>query len=184
MNLKEKKLNSTQLYSGKVFKARVDEVLLPNNTVSKREVIEHIGGVCVAAQAHDGTFFIVKQFRYPHDAILTEFPAGKKERGEDALETAKRELQEEVGYIAKEWVSLGQCIPTPAYDEEIIDLFYAKDLEFVGQNWDPEEFLLIESLSLGEISNLIMANEIRDAKTICLTFKLSEYMQKHVLSSK
>ena len=176
--MQEKKIRSRPQFKGRVFNTRIDDVLLPNDQVSIREVVEHIGGVCIAAQKDDGTFYLVKQFRYPHNKVFIEFPAGKKECGELPLITAKRELQEEVGVIAQKWVYLGRCVVAPAYNEEVLELYYAHDLKEVGQSLDQEEFIEVNSASLTEISEMIMKDKIQDAKTICLFFKLTQYFSE------
>jgi len=172
MNFKEKKVSSQSIYDGVVFKVHVDEVILPNGKTSKREVIEHIGGICIAAKTEDNRFFMVKQYRYPHNRVFLEFPAGKKEKGEDPLIGAKRELLEETGYLAKHWEYLGSCIPTPAYDTEVIDLYYAENLKFQGQSLDPEEFIEVVTYSLEELEEMARKHEIMDAKSLCLLYHL------------
>ena len=173
MKFKEKKLVSKTIYEGVVFTAKVDEIELPNGKLSKREVIEHIGGVCIAAKTKDNRYFIVEQYRYPHERIFTEFPAGKKEKNEDPLLSAKRELLEETGYSAEHWEYLGSCIPTPAYDTEIIELYYASNLQFEGQDLDPEEFITVKTYTLEELEAMVINHKIKDAKTICLLYHLS-----------
>ena len=172
MNFREKKLNRTTIYTGVVFKVHVDDIVLPNGKTSKREVIEHIGGVCIAAKTEDNRYYIVQQYRYPHKRVFIEFPAGKKEKGEEYLQSAKRELEEEIGYEANYWEYLGSCIPTPAYDTEIIDLYYADDLVYKGQNLDSEEFIEVETKTIDELETMVLNQHIKDAKTICLLHHL------------
>jgi NTP pyrophosphohydrolases including oxidative damage repair enzymes len=180
MNFKEEKISEKTIYDGAVFKVHVDDVLLPNGKPSKREVVEHIGGVCIAAKTADNQYFMVRQYRYPHNRIFLEFPAGKKEKGEDPLVGAKRELLEETGYLAEHWEYLGSCIPTPAYDTEVIDFYYAENLSFQGQDLDPEEFIEVKTYSLEELEEMARNHEIKDAKSLCLLYHL--YLRKKVIS--
>ena len=94
MNLKEKKLSSDYRFNGRIINLRVDNVELPNGKTAEREVVEHPGGVCVAALTERDELLMVRQFRYPYMQELLEIPAGKLERGEIPLECGKRELIE------------------------------------------------------------------------------------------
>ena len=174
MKLKEKKLNRQTIYEGQVFNVFHDEVLLPNDKKSYRDIVEHHGGVCIAARKPDGHYLLVQQFRYPLNKNMLEFTAGKKEKGEDPLMCAKRELLEETGYQAKEFIPLGSFVPTCGYSTEIIYLYFADKLSFCGQNLDENEFLNVVELTLDDILNKIMSNEIDDAKTIIMAFKLNQ----------
>lgn len=172
MDFKEKKLSSNTIFRGVVFNISVDEVELPDGKLTKREVVHHHGGVCIAAKTSDNRYYLVTQFRYPHKQLFLEFPAGKKEKNEDSLECAKRELQEETGYRANNWLYLGACVPTPAYDTEVLDLYYADELIFTGQNLDAEEFLSVQTYSLAELETMVLQQKITDSKTICLLYHL------------
>ena len=148
MNKVEKKIKSTRIFDGKIINLRTDEVLLPDGNKGYREVVEHPGGEAIALQKEDGKFFLVNQFRYGQQKTMLEFPAGKKEYGEDALTCAKREIVEETGYSGKDYVYLGQMVPTGAYLEEVIDMYYAKTDKYYGQHFDDDEFITLESYSL------------------------------------
>lgn len=172
MKLEEKQLKRTPIYEGKVIKVYVDDVELPDGHKSKREIVEHRGGVTIAARKEDGTLIMVNQYRYALNRVMKEFVAGKKEYGEEPLLTAQRELEEESGYVADKWVNMGRFIPTCGYDNEIIDLFYAEGLHFVGQHLDENEFLNVYSMSLSDIIKEIEDGTIQDGKTIILAYKL------------
>lgn len=166
------------IYQGVVFDVYEDEVLLhQNNQLTTRELIDHPGGVCVAAQRSDGKFILVSQYRYAQQAIGLEFIAGKKEKDEDPFKAIQRELQEEGGVMAQTWHELGEAFPSPAYLNEKIHLYYAKDLTTVGQHLDEEEFIQLYYLSLDEIIQMIEQNEIKDMKTILLAYKLKSMIQ-------
>ena len=100
MNLTETPLSQEYKYKGRIINLRVDEARLPNGAKATREVIEHPGGVCVAALTDEGELLFVRQFRYPYQEVIPEIPAGKLTPGEDPLECGKRELQEETGAAA------------------------------------------------------------------------------------
>ncbi len=170
----EKPKKQKKVYEGIVIDVRIDEAETSLGTTVKREVVEHIGGVSIALEDDDGSFFMVRQFRYGQQKEMIEFPAGKKEIGEDALETAKREIEEEIGYKGEDFEYLGKIVPTPAYDTEVIDLYYAHKGKKVGQNLDEDEYLIIEKWKLEDIIEAIMNGEITDAKTVAMAFILKE----------
>lgn len=178
MNLEQKAVSSERIYDGTVISVRKDDALMPDGTHAMREVVEHHGGVGIALEDLDGTFFMVTQWRYAQKQVMLEFPAGKKEKGEDPFATAKREVVEETGYEGKDWVHFGTLVPTPAYDEEVIDMYYAKKGEFRGQHLDADEFLNVRKMTLDEIIDEIMSGKITDAKTIAMAFMTREYKER------
>ena len=177
MELNEKQISRKNIYECPVFKVFEDKVELPNGHVSTRNIINHRGGVCIAALKDDGNILLVNQFRYVYNEVILEFPAGKKELNEDSLETAKRELIEETGYKANSFTYMGKFYPTCGYTNEIIDLYFAKDLEYVGQLLDDDEFLNVTEMDLETIIRLCNDGTIVDGKTMALAYKVKELMK-------
>ncbi len=165
MDLTEKTLGKSYIYKGRIINMRVDDAMLPDGRTAKREVVEHPGGVCIAALTEQKELLFVEQFRYPYGEVVLELPAGKLEYGEDPLEAGKRELQEETGAAAKDYRSLGKLYPTPGYCGEIIHLYLATDLTFSAQHPDDDEFLELRRIPLAEAFQMVMENKIADAKT-------------------
>lgn len=178
MKLKETTLKSKTIFKGQVFTLTVDDVSLPNNKTASREVIHHNGGVCVLAIDDNDETFLVTQYRYPLGKVLTELPAGKIDGSEDPLSTAKRELIEETGYQAQTWIPLGVYYPTPGYSNEVIHLFAAKDLSFVGQHLDEEEFLSLQKVSLAELQEQLISGTINDGKSFMVFFRYLSYVSR------
>lgn len=173
MNLEEKQLTSEYIYNGKIIKLRRDTALLPNGKTSTREVIEHNGGVCVAALTDSDEVLFVKQFRYPYMEIVTEIPAGKRDGAdEDPLACGKRELKEETGAEAESFIPLGKIYPSPGYCGEVIWMFAATDLRYGEQHPDDDEFLSVEKIPLEKAVQMILSGEITDAKTQAAVLKL------------
>ena len=178
MKYREEPIKQEVIYDGKVIKVRKDIAI---NTLYKevfREVVEHPGGVGIALEDKDGLFYLVRQYRYGQGKEMLEFPAGKKEKGEDPLETAKREIIEETGYEGIDFECLGEIVPTPAYDTEVINLYYAKEGKKIGQSLDEDEYVEIEKYSLKEIIDMIIKGEITDAKTVAMAFLIKEKKEK------
>lgn len=174
MKYKEKTINEEIVYNGKIITVRHDKAITSFNQEVDREVVVHPGGVGIALEDKDGNFYMVRQYRYGQSKEMLEFPAGKKEKGEDPLTTAKREIQEEVGYEGEDFEYLGELVPTPAYDTEVIDLYYARVGKKVGQHFDDDEYVEIEKHSLEEIIDLILKGDITDAKTVTMAFLIKE----------
>lgn len=161
----EKTLSEKEVFNGRIIRVCHDEVLLENGQKAMREVVYHNGGVCILPLCENGDVLFVKQFRYPYKEEVLELPAGKLEKGEDPLESGKRELLEEVGAKAKEFISLGKLYPSPGYCGEIISMFLAEGLEFASQNLDEDEFLDVVRIPLAEAVQMVMENKIPDSKT-------------------
>ena len=171
MNLEEKTLDNSVVYDGKILKLVLKDVLLPNGKTAKREVVAHSGGVGVIALTKDDEILLVKQFRSPYEKTVMEIPAGKKEPGEDPLECGKRELLEETGFTAEEFIPLGELYPSPGYCGEIIHLFLAIGLNKSNQNLDEDEFLTVLKIPFSEALDMVMSGEICDSKTMVAILK-------------
>lgn len=165
MHLEEKTLDTTQIFDGKVVKLFVDKAQLENGEVVTREVIKHPGGVCVVPLDENGNVLFVKQYRYPHHQVMLEIPAGKLEWGESHHDCGLRELREETGCTCDSCTYLGSLVPTPAYCGEIIHMYLAEGLHYGAQDLDEDEFLDIEKIPLAKAAEMVMNNEIPDAKT-------------------
>lgn len=166
MDLTERCLRSEAKYDGCLLHVRRDEVCLPNGEASVREYFRHDGAVCVVPLTDDGKVVMERQYRYAVGQVITEIPAGKLDTpDEDPLEAAKRELREETGATAREWVPLGLFLPAVAYSTEKIYMFAAKGLSFGEQDMDPDEFLEVFTVPLEEMTEAVMAGKIPDSKT-------------------
>ena len=173
MNLEEKQLKAEYLYKGRIINVRRDEAELPNGMTALREVIEHPGGVCVAALTDENEVLMVSQYRYPYSEVIMEIPAGKRDsKDENPLECGIRELKEETGAVAEKFIFLGELYPTPGYCGEIIWLYAATGLNFGEQNPDEDEFLTVQKIPLEKAVDMIMSGEIKDAKTQTAVLKL------------
>ncbi len=178
MDFTEKTLSEKTIFEGRIITVHVDEIELPNGKRSKREVVEHNGGVCVAALSDDGMLKFVRQYRYPYHRTLLELPAGKLEKGENPLEAGIRELEEECGVVAKNIIAMGQVYPTVAYCSEIIHLFLATGLENTNQHLDEGEFLDVIEISLEKATEMVMNGEISDSKTVALVLKTARLKEE------
>ncbi len=164
-NFEEKKLESKQIYEGRVFDVCVDRVRLPNGREAGREVVVHGGGASVVALDSAGNIYLVRQWRYPFGTELLEIPAGKLDRGEKPEACALRELSEETGMRAGKLVDLGEFYATPAYCTEVLHIYLALDLEEAGQSLDDGEFLDVVKMPFEAALQMAIRGEIRDAKT-------------------
>jgi len=171
MNFEEKTLNSKTVYNGKVMTIIKDDIETADGHKSFREVVLHSGGVVILAMKDDQTILLVKQYRYPLKKTNLEFPAGKLEIGENPDDASKRELEEETGYRAKSWKSLGFINTTPGICTEKLYLYLAKDLEFAGEHPDVGEVIKCFEYKLSDVFEMIKNGEINDAKTICAMFR-------------
>lgn len=167
MNFEEKTLSSECVYDGKIMKVCHDDVEIATGKHSFREVVHHSGGVVIAALKDDNTILTVKQFRYPLKQTIIELPAGKLEKDENPDLAAARELEEETGYKAKNWKSLGFIYTSPGYSDEKLYLYLATGLEFVGEHPDDGEVLKAYEYPLDEFIQKVKSGEISDAKTVC-----------------
>ncbi len=171
MELTEKTIKKNYIYKGKIINVRCDDAMLPNGKPCIREVIEHPGGVALAALTDENDLIFIDQFRYAYMDVLLELPAGKLEKGEEPLETGKRELLEETGFTADEYTFLGTFYPSCGYTDEIIYLYLARGLTYKKQQLDEDEFVNVRKIPLDEAFRMVMNNEIPDGKTQAAVMK-------------
>ena len=166
IDLIERQLDSKLIFDGRILHVYDDTVSLPNGHTASRELIRHVGAVCVLPLTDDGNVIVERQYRYPVGRVLTEIPAGKLDsKQEDHEAAARRELREETGCIADELVDLGVFYPAPAYSDEAIRMFLARGLHMGAQDLDPDEFLNVEYVPLEDLVRQVLAGEIPDVKT-------------------
>lgn len=178
MNLAETTVNKNYVYNGKIINVRRDDAALPDGKPCVREVVEHNGGVCVAALTDKKELLFVRQFRYPYGEVVLELPAGKLEKGEDPFEAGKRELEEETGFVADKYYSLGKFYPTPGYCGEIIHLYAASQLRETQVNPDEDEYLEAESIPLEKAVEMVLNSEIPDGKSQALIMRVAEMLRR------
>ncbi len=170
-NLIEKEKQAHVVYEGRIISLRNDDIVLPDGREAKREYVCHNGGASVLAIDGEGFVYLVRQFRYPYREVLLEIPAGKLEKGEEAIFTAGRELQEETGFTAGSIAPLGLIYPTPGYTNENLYVFLATDLKTSKMKLDDGEFLNVEKVPFLKLLSDVLDGKIRDGKTCYAVMK-------------
>ena len=171
MDFTEKRIDGEEKYKGVIVRVRLDRVQLCDGKMTKREVVEHPGGVCILPVDPEGNCTMVRQFRYPFGRMMLEAPAGKLEYGEDPRDCAVRELSEETGFTADELIDLGAMCTSPGFSTEVLHLYLALGLHSGESHPDEDEFLNVEKIPLRKLTEMVMNNEIEDGKTIAAVLK-------------
>lgn len=159
-------IEASQVYSGHFLDVRRDVVRLPDGAQSAREYIKHPGAVMIVPLLDDGRVLLERQYRYPMQRVMLEFPAGKLDDGELPMSCARRELLEETGHSAREWAYAGILHNAIAYSDEGIHICFARGLTAGRQQLDEGEFLELTSRSVAELDALALSGELTDAKTL------------------
>lgn len=167
-SLEEKTVKSETIFEGKIVKLVVDDVVLPNGAMSKREIVKHPGAVAVIAITPENKMIMVEQFRKPLENTIVEIPAGKIEPNEAPELTAGRELEEETGYKTEDLTHLVSFYTSPGFADELLHIYLAGDIHKQANplQADEDEFVNILEVSLDEALQLIEENVICDAKTV------------------
>lgn len=164
---------SKTIFEGLIF----DVLETEHSSTFKSQTVKSPNAACIAATPDGIHYFMVEQLRFGIDETIIEFPAGKIDPGETPLEAAHRELREEVGYTCEELVPLGKTYSSPAILSESLYLFYADNLEYIGQNLDEDEELNVIKMTLPEIEEAVMNHTINDSKTIGMLYRLEAYLE-------
>ena len=174
--MREHKLSSEMKFDGKLIQVTYD-VAEVNGKEAWREVVHHSGASAVVAIDENNRIIMEKQFRYALNDYLLEIPAGKLDKGEDPLVCAKRELEEETGIIASEWISLGTIATSPGFCNEVIHLYVAKGLSKGEIHWDEDEYVEVERYTFGELLERINDEKVKDSKTLSALLLAMPYLK-------
>lgn len=164
-----KALSSELVFDGKHIKVRVDQVVGNDGKVWAKEIVVHPGAVCVVALLGDpqsSQVVLVRQYRHAAGRELLEICAGGLNPGEDPLEAAVRELEEETGYRAGKMVERARFWTTPGFTTEFMVLYEATDLVKTAMNPDEDEAIEVELVTREEALRMIDDGRIQDAKSI------------------
>jgi len=167
--LDEVTVSTKSVFEGKIISLQIDTVKLPDGGSASREIVRHPGAVAVLA-IHGGKIILVDQYRQAMGRCELEIPAGKLEKGEDPLEAAKRELQEETGYTCQNIRLLHSFYTSPGFADELIHLYVAEGLEGGKAVPDEDEFLELYELTFEETQEAVATGRISDAKTIMAVY--------------
>lgn len=179
LDLTEYLISSETIASGGMLKVNRDQVRLPNGATSQREYVLHPGAVVIVPILPNGHVILERQFRYPLHQVFIELPAGKIDAGEEVLITGQRELLEETGYTANNWVKLGHQHPCIGYSNEVIHMYLAQGLTAGQHQRDADESLEVFDAPLADCLRMIQTGEITDGKTIVALFFAEKYLAQH-----
>jgi len=164
-HLRETLAERRTVFEGRLLKVYQDQVTLPDGRPATREIVHHRGAVAVVPVAADGRVVLVRQWRHAMERALWEIPAGTRDEGEEPFTTARRELEEETGYTAAAWRSLGEACVSPGYSRELIWFFLAEGLTEGETSTDADELLDVRLFEPGEILQLV-GSGTTDLKTL------------------
>jgi ADP-ribose pyrophosphatase len=176
---KAKILSSKKVYEGRIFDVVVDMVREPSGVVVKREIVRHRGSVVILAVSGrtNPKILLERQYRYAAQAELWELPAGKIDRGEKPLASAKRELLEETGYEGRQWKKFLEFYVSPGFLDEMMFIYLATGLTLGKAQPEADEFIESRWVSLTAAIRMIARGEIIDAKTACSVLWLKENLK-------
>lgn len=175
-DLTEITLSSETIAQGGMLLVKRDQVRVPSGATSQREYVIHPGAVVVIPVLDNGNLLLERQFRYPLHQVFIEFPAGKIDAGEPHFETGKRELQEETGYSANEWVYLGLQHPCIGYSNEVIYIYLARGLVAGQHQRDEDEAMHVFEASMAQCLQMVQRGEITDGKSIVALFHAEKFL--------
>lgn len=171
-------LKQKLIYKGRKFDFEVSALKLPNGAIGEWECIRHPGGTLAVPITPDGQLVLIRQYRFAACGYLLEFPAGTLEPGEDPAATIQRELQEESGYQAATWRSIGKFFLAPGYSDEIIHVFLATDLTPLAAPpaQDEDEDIQVILMTPQALEQAIYSGQVQDTRAISSYFLAKPYL--------
>ncbi len=154
------------IFKGRIIDLSVETVTLPNGATAELEIITHPGAAAVVPMKDETTVVMIRQYRHAVGGFIYEIPAGKLHPGEDPRECAVREVEEEIGYKVGNLEPLLSFFTTPGFTNEVIHIFFGKDLQPGTQDLGADEVLEVLEMPIDKAIALIKEGTIRDGKTI------------------
>jgi ADP-ribose pyrophosphatase len=159
-------ISTENIYHGRAFDVRRDQVRLPNGSLAHLDIVEHVGAVTIIPVDAQGHILFVRQYRHAAGGVLLELPAGTMEPEEPPLECARREIREETGMAADRLQKVGEFFLAPGYSTEYMHIYLATELRRDPLPGDQDEFLSLVPLEIEQAYQDILDGEIKDAKSI------------------
>ena len=173
------KINHTStLYQGRVFRLEKENVTLGNGVTTDLDVIHHPGAAAMVPLTGDNKVILLRQYRHAVRQEIWEIPAGTLEKDENPQTCAAREIEEETGYAAANFVRLGKIIPVPGYSDETITLFLCTGLTLKQQKLDADEQITVSPVPFDEAITMIRDGRIQDAKSIAGLFMARQHLEE------
>jgi ADP-ribose pyrophosphatase len=168
--------SSEEIYKGRQFSFYKERVTLPHNVEAEMAFVRHPGSAVIVPLFEDQTIAVIKQFRYVINAYIYEIPAGTIDSGESPAQCARRELEEETGYAASQFIPLGKTVLLPAYSDEISHIYLASGMTRTVQTLDEDEIIAVHRYTIQDILEMIDAGIIIDALSILAILRATHYL--------
>jgi len=178
---KARVLSSLVSYRGPVLWVNTDDVLEPTGIRARRDVVRHSGSVVVLAvdeSSGSPSVLLEKQYRHAVGRFLLELPAGRIDKGENALHAAKRELLEETGYSARSWKRVLHFWASPGFVAEAMSIYLARNLKAGAAQPEDDEVIELKLIPIKKAVSMVLKGTIQDAKTIAGVLWLDQQMGK------
>jgi ADP-ribose pyrophosphatase len=168
--------SSKEFFNSRKFSLVSEKITLPNGVHTEIAFVRHPGSSVIVPLFEDGIVGLIKQYRHPVNDYIFEIPAGTMKPGENPQDCAKRELEEEIGYVAGQIIGLGWTYLLPAYSSERSYVYIAKDLTKTSQKLDHDEIIQVYNFSMPEIVDMIDQDKIVDALSILAIYRAMRYL--------
>ena len=169
---------SEEIYQGRQFSIYKERITLPHNVDTEMAFVRHPGSAVIVPLFEDQTIGVIKQFRHVINDYIYEIPAGTINSGESPEQCARRELEEETGYAASQFIFLGKTFLLPAYSDEISYIYLARNITGTMQTLDEDEIIEVHRYNIQDILEMIDAGILIDALSILAIQRTIQYLNQ------
>ncbi|MEV0762769.1 NUDIX hydrolase [Nocardia sp. NPDC050435] len=170
-------LSSREVYKNKWLSVREDQVIRPDGQEGIYGVVELPYSVGIVALDAEGRIALVEQWRYTQSRVSVEIPVGSSQAGDaDPLDAARRELLEETGFVAADWLALGSIDNGIGATTDVAHQFLARNLSYQGAVNDPEESIAVRWAPVEEAADAVRTGKITESSSVVAILKTTEYL--------
>jgi 8-oxo-dGTP pyrophosphatase MutT (NUDIX family) len=167
---------TVERYKSAWLEVKEDKVISPDGRAGTFATVKLKPGISVLAINENEEVYLTSEYRYAVEHVSIEVVSGAIDGGESPAVAARRELREELGIEAAQWVDLGVVDPLTSILSSPASLFLARELSFFEPEREGTEIIRVMKVKLNEAVRMVMENEIKHCPSCVLILKANNFL--------